>query len=274
MEGPDIIREPAVAGKFYPASASELRGQIETLIDKKADKSDVTACVLPHAGYVYSGGVAGATISCANIKDKVILLGPNHTGYGAAYSVMAKGVWKTPLGELRIDQGLAEAILNNCSYLRADDQAHRYEHSLEVELPFLQYFKGRFEIVPIIFLSEDLSALKEIGKSIAAAITQRGLNDSALIVASSDMTHYESKAQAEKKDKEAIEAILQLDEDKLADNVRRMGISMCGFAPVAAMISAAKALGAKRARLIRYQTSADVTQDQESVVGYAGIIIY
>jgi len=270
----DKIRQPQVAGQFYPSSAQGLKNQIEVFIDKQAQKLDVIACMLPHAGYIYSGSVAAQTVSRINIKNKVILLGPNHTGYGAKYSIMPEGIWQTPLGEISIDSDLAGEILSHSKYLESDSEAHTYEHSLEVELPFLQYFKTDFKIVPIIFLSDAFAELKEIGVEIASTIKERNIKDSTLIVASSDMTHYESQDQAQKKDKEAIQAILELSEDKLIDRVRRLNISMCGYAPAITMISAAKLLGAKTAKLIKYQTSGDVTGDKSSVVGYAGIIIY
>jgi len=268
------IRQPQVAGQFYPSSSQELKSQIENLVDKKTDKLDIIACVLPHAGYMYSGSVAAKTLSRINVKEKIILLGPNHTGYGAKFSIMTEGAWRTPLGEVSIDSGLAKEILNNSEYLEDDALAHRYEHSLEVELPFLQYFKADFEIVPMIFLSDELEVLKKIGQEIANTVEKRNLKNSTIIVASSDMTHYEPQDQAKKKDEQAIKAILELDEDELMHKIRGLNISMCGYAPVIAMISAAKCLGAKIAKLINYQTSADVTGDKSSVVGYAGIIVY
>jgi len=270
----DKIRLPAVAGKFYPSSSEGLKNQIESLIDKQATKSDVIACMLPHAGYIYSGAVAAQTLSRIKIKNKIILLGPNHTGYGVKYSIMPEGRWQTPLGEIAIDCTLAQDILKHSKYLQADNEAHLYEHSLEVELPFLQYFKSDFEIVPIIFLSDDFNALREIGREIAGTIKERNIEDSTMIVASSDMTHYEPQEQAQKKDKEAIQAILELNEEKLIEKIQRLNISMCGYAPAITMISAARLLGAKTTKLIKYQTSADATGDKTSVVGYAGIIIF
>lgn len=268
------IRKPAVAGQFYPLSAKDLNAQINSLVDKRAKKYDTIACVLPHAGYIYSGEVAGKTLSCINIRNKIILMGPNHTGYGVPFSIMTNGIWQTPLGGIKIDAGLAEMLLKSCRYLKEDQQAHIYEHSLEVELPFLQYLKGSFEIVPMIFSSDDLFILKEIGKSIAKTITGSGLKSSVTIIASSDMTHYESQEEAQRKDREAINAILELNENRLMQKIKELGISMCGYAPVIAALSAAKAIGAKTARLIKYQTSGDVTGDKSSVVGYAGITIY
>ncbi len=266
------IRKPAVAGQFYPSSAQGLKSQIEALIDKKANKTDVIACVLPHAGYMYSGSVAAQTVSRINIKDKIILLGPNHTGFGAPFSIMTEGIWQMPLGEIEIDSNLAKQILRSSKYLEDDFTAHISEHSIEVELPFLQYFKTNFKIVPIVFMSDEIEALKEIGKEIADVL--KNSKGPAMIIASSDMTHYEPQAMAQNKDKEAIEAILELNEDRLMEKVRRLNISMCGYAPVIVMLKAAKMLGAKAASLIKYQTSGDVTGDRDSVVGYAGITIF
>ncbi len=267
------LRKPAVAGQFYPSSSPELKKQIESFIDKKAHKLDVYGCLLPHAGYIYSGPVAGWTVSQINIKDRIILLGPNHTGYGTPFSIMAQGVWQTPLGEISIDDELAKALLGSCKNLEDDNLAHLYEHSLEVELPFLQYFKKDFKIVPIAIASNNVSSLKEVGKGIASVINRLNIKDSVMIVASSDMTHYEPKGEAEKKDKQAIEAILELDEDKLMQRVQRFNITMCGYAPVVVMLSAVKLLGARKGSLVKYQTSGDITGDTTSVVGYAGIVI-
>lgn len=275
------IRLPSVAGQFYSASKQGLNKQIQALLnsgamakEKAAGNASVIACMLPHAGYMYSGAVAAQTVSCLTIKDKIILLGPNHTGYGAPFSIMAEGTWLTPLGEVNIDAILAKKILSHSKYLKEDSVAHLYEHSLEVELPLLQYFRPDFEITPIVIQAGDLTALKEIGKDIASGVKESNLQNSTLIVASSDMTHYEPQEEAERKDKEAIGAILALDEDRLWEKVKKLGISMCGYAPAIVMIVAAKLLGATKANLVKYQTSADVTGDKTSVVGYAGILVY
>jgi len=273
MDKPNI-RKAAVAGQFYPSSPLELKRQIASFIDEKHIKKDAIACILPHAGYMYSGGVAVDVVSRINIKDKIILLGPNHTGYGYEFSIMASGIWQTPLGDIKIDSRLADTILKHSKYLKEDSLAHTFEHSLEVELPILQYFRPDFEIVPITILSEEPDTLKEIGKEIATAIKDSRIENSTLIVASSDMTHYEPQAQAERKDKEAIDAILNLDEDKLIERIKRLNITMCGYAPVITMLSLAKGIGAKRAELIKYSTSADITGDTSSVVGYAGLTVY
>lgn len=276
MESPKI-RRPSVAGQFYPASREGLIQQIQGLLDGRQGErpvSDCLACMLPHAGYVYSGSVAAQTVSQIKIKDKIILLGPNHTGYGAQFSIVKEGAWQTPLGDVPIESGLAKEILKGCSYLEEDNLAHAHEHSLEVELPFLQYFNEKIAIVPIAFFPAEAQILQEIGRDIAAAIRKLNLQNSTLLVASSDMTHYEPKDQAWKKDEEAIQAILALDEERLLGVVSDLGISMCGYIAVAVMLVAAKELGAKKAELVKYMTSADVTQDTSSVVGYAGVIVY
>lgn len=272
MKNPDI-RKPAVAGQFYPSSPIELKKQIQGFIKEKAEKTNAIACLLPHAGYIYSGKVAAETVSNINLKEKIILLGPNHTGLGGEFSIISKGIWQTPLGDIKINGELAQGLLKHCDILEENSAAHQYEHSLEVELPILQYFKNDFEIVPITIFSDDLNKLKKLGVAIASAITRLNAKSSTLLVASSDMTHYEPQAQAQKKDQTAIEAILKLDEDELIKKIRDLKITMCGYAPVIAMLAASKILGAKTAKLVKYQTSGDITGDYESVVGYAGIII-
>lgn len=269
------VRAPAVAGQFYPGSAQELKNQIKSLLGTQAaqTKKEAIACMMPHAGYIYSGTVAAETASQIKIKERVILVGPNHTGYGPSFSLMSQGIWKTPLGEIEIDAELAKEMLGACKYLKEDSLAHQYEHCLEVEIPILQYLKDSFKIVPLVILSDQIDALKGIGQDIAGVIKKMGIKDSTLLVASSDMTHYEPQREAEKKDKEAIKAILELDENTLAQKISRLGISMCGWAACIIMLTYAKSLGAKSAKLVRYLTSGNVTQDYTSVVGYAGITV-
>ncbi len=266
-----MIRKPAVAGQFYPASSSQLKTMIGALADEKAEKQEVIGLISPHAGYIYSGPVAGAVISRIKLKDTFIIIGPNHTGMGKPLSIMTEGEWQTPLGKVEIDSELGKQILATSSHLQEDDVAHQYEHSIEVQIPFLQYFKPDIRIVPIILAYAGGSVYKEIGKDIAKAVKQ--LKREVVLIASSDMTHYEAQESARKKDTQAIEAILCLDEDQLLKRVKELDISMCGYAPTVSVIAAAKELGAKTAELIRYQTSGDITGDYDSVVGYAGIII-
>ncbi|MCX6005186.1 MAG: AmmeMemoRadiSam system protein B [Chloroflexi bacterium] len=266
-----MIRNAAVAGQFYPAWPDELREMIKYFSPDQATKIDAVGAVCPHAGYVYSGPVAGEVISRINLTDTVIILGPNHRGLGKPFSIMTEGSWKTPLGEVRIDSELAEAILKTSTNIEEDSLAHRHEHSLEVQVPFLQYFKPDIRIVPIVLSLANPSVYKEIGKAIAAAEKEAGIE--AVILASSDMTHYEPHESAKAKDKKAIEAILNLDADELIKRIAKYDISMCGYAPVVALITAAIELGAGKAELVRYQTSGDTSGDYSSVVGYAGIII-
>jgi AmmeMemoRadiSam system protein B len=267
------VREPAVAGQFYPATPAALKKQIETFLSQKGQRQEAIGCMVPHAGYIYSGAVAARTLNELTLKDTVVLLGPNHTGYGKPCSLMPEGAWKTPLGSLRINDSLAKQLLEHSQYLKDDTLAHAYEHSLEVQLPLLQYLKTNFEIVPISFLCDDIAVLKKIGEEIASAIKESSGPSSVTLLASSDMTHYEPQAMAQKKDNEAIQAILQLDENKLWEKISVLNISMCGYAPVIIMLSAAKALGAHEGRLVEYRTSAEATGDTSSVVGYAVIII-
>lgn len=266
-----MIRNPIVAGQFYPESPSQLKAMIKGMVDEKAVKEEVIGLVSPHAGYIYSGPVAGATISRVKFKDTFVILGPNHTGMGKPLSIMTQGAWKTPLGEVEIDSELAQKILAVSSYLEEDNLAHQYEHSIEVQLPFLQYFKPDIKLVPIILSYFTGDTYKEIGKEIAKAIKE--LNEEVIIIASSDMTHYEPQESARGKDTQAIEAMLDLNEDELLKRVDELNISMCGYAPAVSLISAAKELGATAAELVRYQTSGDTTGDYSAVVGYAGIII-
>jgi AmmeMemoRadiSam system protein B/AmmeMemoRadiSam system protein A len=266
-----MIREPAVAGQFYPGSSARLEEMIAGMVDEKATEEEVIGLISPHAGYIYSGPVAGATISRIKFKDTFIILGPNHTGLGKPFSIMTEGLWRTPLGEVEIDSELGKLILASSNYLEEDHDAHRFEHSIEVQLPFLQYFKPDIKLVPIVLSYASGNAYKEIGRGIAEAI--KSLNRKVVIIASSDMTHYEPQASAQKKDSQAIEAILALDEDELLRRIDELNITMCGYAPAVSLISAAKLLGAKEAELIKYQTSGDTTGDYSSVVGYAGVII-
>jgi len=266
-----MIREPIVAGQFYPRSPSSLEAQISTFIDKKAAKEEVIGVVSPHAGYMYSGAVAGAVMSKIKFKDTFVIMGPNHTGYGKPFSIMTEGSWITPLGEVKINSQLGKKILAESRDLEEDQVAHLYEHSVEVQIPFLQYLKKDFKIVPIVLSHAPRSVYKEIGKAIAKAIKE--LKTETVIIASSDMTHYEPRESAKKKDTQAINAILELNEDELLNRIEKLNISMCGYAPAATLISAARELGAKQAELVMYQTSGDVTGDYSAVVGYAGIIL-
>jgi AmmeMemoRadiSam system protein B len=200
--------------------------------------------------------------------DVVVIFGPNHTGHGSALSIMNEGAWRTPLGDVEVDTETADKILQASSIIDVDDRAHVYEHSIELQLPFLQYLYGsELKFVPICFMMQDLESSREVGKAVASAL--KGKNE--LVIASSDMTHYEPQERAEKKDRMAIDAALELDEERYYNTVESYGISTCGYGPVIAAITAAKELGAKKAELLSYGTSGDVLGDRSAVVGYASI---
>lgn len=266
-----MIRKPVVAGMFYPGLASLLKEKVREFVDDGALKEDVLGLVSPHAGYMYSGAVAGAIISRVAFKETFVIMGPNHTGLGQPFSIMTEGVWETPLGGVGIDTELASAILGSSKNLEQDHVAHLEEHSIEVQLPFLQYFKPDVKIVPIVLARGTGDTYKEIGNAIAEACNSPGRE--AIIMASSDMNHYEPHHVATEKDEKAIDSIIALDEDELLGRVSEFRISMCGYGPTVALISACKALGANEAKLVSHQTSGDVTGDYGSVVGYAGILI-
>ncbi|HPN66694.1 MAG TPA: AmmeMemoRadiSam system protein B [Candidatus Omnitrophota bacterium] len=269
-----MIREPAVSGRFYPGTKQALREEVEKYITEgPAPKPEAIGIVSPHAGYMYSGPVAGAVLSGAALKDTCIIIGPNHTGLGKPFSIMTEGVWRLPSGDAEIDSRLAKAVLSGSSYLEEDRDAHLGEHSVEVQIPFLQALKPGVRIVPIVLAEADLQAYRRIGKEMAAAVRSAGPGG-ATIIASSDMTHDEPQESAKAKDSIAIKAMLGLDEKALADAVGKHGISMCGYVPACVMIAAAKELGAKGAKLIKYCTSGDASGDYGSVVGYAGFIVY
>jgi AmmeMemoRadiSam system protein B len=229
---------------------------------------------MPHAGYIYSGAVAAETAASIQIKENIILLGPNHTGMGQDFSIISQGKWQTPLGQININSDIAEKLKNECPLLKEDARAHTYEHSLEVELPILQFVSQKeFSIVPLVLMPANKTEYENIAQAIYKTLTELNLRHKSLIVASSDMTHYETQESAKKKDNLAIEAILKLDADLLLQRIPEYNISMCGYVPVAVAIMAAKRLGAKKAKLIKYQTSGETSGDYQAVVGYAGIVI-
>lgn len=265
-----MIRNPVVAGQFYPASAEALREMIAQMTDVKAEKEEAVGLLVPHAGYIYSGRVAGATISRINFKETFIIIGPSHTGLGKPYSVMTGGVWRTPLGDVETDTELAKKLVEVSKYVREDDGAHIGEHAIEVQLPILQYFRSDIRIVPIILAYSRADVYKEIGRDIARAVKE--LDREVVILASGDMTHYEPQQAASEKDHLAVEAMLELDEDELTRRYEAYNITMCAHGPVVCLIAAARELGVSGAELVMYQTSGDTTGDYGAVVGYAGVI--
>ena len=264
-------RQPAVAGRFYPAEREALLREVEAHIDRNAKTSPVLGVVSPHAGFKYSGDVAGAVYSRIEIPDTVILIGPNHTGQGEPVAVMTKGTWAMPMGDIVIDHELANAICEETVIAKQDSSAHLFEHSLETQLPFLQYFKNKFQIVPICLMRMKVSACKELSEGIVRAVKRLGRP--VLLVASSDMTHYESHDEAGVKDRMAIRCIQNRDPVALFETVRSEQITMCGVNPVTVMLYCSESLGAKEAELVKYMTSGEVSGDMEQVVGYAGMII-
>ncbi len=268
-----MVRPPAVAGRFYPAQPQELLAQVEKhlAVEPPTERRRARGCVVPHAGYMYSGHVAGAVYARLELPSRFILLCPRHFPEGEPVAIVSSGAWRTPLGDAEIDSALAVALKEACPLLREDAVAHRIEHSLEVQLPFLQKLAGAFRFVPVAIHKDHFSSLEEIGQAVAEVVAAQ--SEPVLVVASSDMNHYESDAVTRKKDHRAIAPILALDARGLFDVVRREGITMCGYAPTVALLVAAKQLGASRAELVRYATSGDITGDKVEVVGYAGIII-
>ncbi len=270
------MRSPAVAGRFYSADKAALRKQIEAcflhelgpwrLPQKENAKGSPVASVVPHAGYMYSGPVAAHVyLELAKYKPPgvIVILGPNHTGEGSGIAV-SKETWRTPLGEVTVDSEVADELWKECGIIDLDETAHRYEHSIEVQLPFLQYIYGDFSFVPICLALQDLETSVQVGRCLSEF-------EDALIIASSDFTHYESRDSAKAKDEKAIEKILTLDAKGFIDEVYRKNISICGFGPIAACISAIKEKK-PAGRLLKYATSGDITGDHSHVVAYAAIV--
>lgn len=266
-----MIRKPSVRGQFYPSDSKELRRTIESLNPKKTSKIKALGIILPHAGYVYSGKVAVTTVASICPKKKVIILGPNHTGIGGPFSIFPEGEWEMPFGNVKIDSELASSILDVGNIIKEDTSAHTYEHSIEVELPILQYFFGNFKFIPIACSHSTIDEYKKVGKQIFKAIED--MKEEVLLVASNDMSHYEKDATARKKDSFATESIINLDEEELLNRVSRENISMCGASSVSILIHCCKLLKAKKAQVALYQTSGDVNGDYSSVVGYLGVVV-
>jgi AmmeMemoRadiSam system protein B len=268
------VRHPAVAGRFYPRDGNSLRQEICSYLSQAPEQtpSRALACMVPHAGYMYSGNVAGAVFGALEIPQLCLVMCPNHTGVGRALAIISAGAWETPLGNVPIDRTFAAALKQRCPVLQEDSTAHRGEHAAEVELPFLQMRQPELRFVPIALGTGQFDVLAELGEAIADVIAAQ--NAHVLIVASSDMNHYESDAITRVKDHSAIEPILRLDARALYDAVTQQHISMCGFGPAVAMLTAAKKLGATSAELVKYATSGDVSGDRDLVVGYAGIVVH
>jgi AmmeMemoRadiSam system protein B len=267
-----MIRPPAVAGRFYPDDPERLRAAVGSFLAGGEEKKiRVRACLVPHAGYIYSGSVAGEVYRLIEIPERVILLGPRHFPRGAPLAILSEGAWETPLGMAPIDGPLAEKIVRAFPQLREDAVAHSAEHSLEVQLPFLQRLNPSFAFVPIVIGPAHWETLEALGHALANVIAAK--SEPILLIASSDMNHYESDAATRVKDRKAIDQILALDARKLFDTVREEKISMCGYAAAVVALIVVTDLGTGDAELVRYATSGEVNGDMQEVVGYAGMII-
>ncbi|MCA1989655.1 MAG: AmmeMemoRadiSam system protein B, partial [Desulfarculus sp.] len=266
-----MVRQPAVAGQFYPGRPQDLLAAVRQCLDPEAVPSPARLAICPHAGYIYSGPTAGKTFSRVVIPRRVIVVGPNHRGAGAAAAVMSQGQWLTPLGPVPLDAELGQRLLAGSRLLSEDARAHQMEHSLEVQVPFLQVLQPDLLLLPICLGWLDFDQCAEIGHDLAKAIA--GLGEPVLMVASTDMTHYESAAAARAKDSQALERVIALDPRGLYETVRGRGISMCGVLPTTTCLAAALELGAKSAELVEYTNSGAATGDFAQVVGYAGLIV-
>ena len=266
-----MLRKCVVKGRFYPSSPESLRKEIERLKPETSSNISAKGIIIPHAGYIYSGKVAVSTVSVVKPKRRIIALGTNHTGIGRTFSVFPEGEWEMPFANVKIDTELANKIIDD-DLIKEDYSAHLHEHSIEVALPILQYFFGNFELVPMVCGISEVNTYQKVARRIYEAV--KDIQDEIMIVASSDMTHYEEDSGARKKDSIAIESILKLDEEELIEKVEEYNISMCGIAPVSILLHCCKLLKANKAEVVLYQTSGDASGDYSSVVGYLGVVIH
>jgi AmmeMemoRadiSam system protein B len=276
------VRRPSQAGAFYEGAPEALKRQIKNCFvsklgpgrlpeTSKTELRKVVGLICPHAGYMFSGPVAAHAYYALAVDGKpdiAVILGPNHSGMGSGLAVMNEGSWRTPLGDVEVDGETANMIVRESRIVDVDDSAHSLEHSIEVQIPFLQYLYGsEFKIVPICFLMQDITSAREVGQAVGKVLAGKN----AVIIASSDMTHYEPQERAQKKDREALDAIEAMDEARLYSTLESRHITACGYGPIAALITAGKILGVKEAKLLCYKTSGDVIGDYSSVVGYAAV---
>lgn len=267
-----MIRQPAVAGQFYPDSPQALARKISECVETDVEPVPAIALVAPHAGYTYSGSVAGAVYSRVRIPESVVIVGVNHSGVGADASIMTEGKWATPMGDVPIDTSLAKAILKRSNTLRDDARAHQDEHSLEVQVPFLQHFQPNLRIVPIALARSDAEACRDVGNACAESVKE--MNQPALLVASTDLSHEQQNYERLKaNDPLVIDQILARDPDGLLREVAEHRITMCGYAPTAIVLTAANLLGASEAVLVKYSDSYAVSRSTDYVVGYVGILV-
>lgn len=276
-----MIRKPAVAGLFYELNPDSLRKQIEWCFNNQlgpgsipeiGNKREIKGVIAPHAGYVYSGPVAAHTyyeLAQDGFPETFVILCPNHTGMGSGLSTMT-GTWETPLGQVDIDDELANHMMANVGILDSDPAAHLKEHSAEVQLPFLQYFNQDFKFVPVTMWMQDIQTATEIGTAIHEAVQE--LDRDVVVIASTDLTHYQPQDIAYNQDMRVLEAIKKMDEKLMMSNVIEMNVSMCGYGPVAGTIVASKKMGATTCEIKKYATSGDATGDRSSVVAYASAV--
>ena len=267
----DSVRLPAVAGRFYPRARQVLLDDVSSYLSASEEPKAALGCIAPHAGYIYSGSVAGAVYANLDVPRRCIILCPNHTGRGRPLAIMSQGGWETPLGTVQIDSSLADTLKQQFPLLSEDADAHRSEHAIEVQLPFLQQKQPHLTFVPVALGTGHFETLENLGEALAEVL--KAQDEPVLIVASSDMNHYESDGITRVKDHKAIERILALDPPGLYYVVMKEQVSMCGFGPAIVMLTAAKRLGATSAELIKYATSGDVSGDRHMVVGYAGVVV-
>ena len=270
--GGEKVRIPAGAGAFYPGHPLQLKTAVERFLVCTLEPVRAVAVIVPHAGYIYSGATAGKTYASVELPKKLVILCPNHTGYGEPFSLMASGTWATPLGEVPVDGALAQALLSAAPELADDASAHRREHAVEVQLPFLQVMLGSFSFVPIALATHDYPSLESLGHSMARVLSAS--REPVAIVVSSDMNHYEDAGTNRAKDDVALEAVTRLAPKELHEAVLTRHITMCGFAPAVAALVAAKDLGADKSEVVDYTHSGMVTGDDDEVVSYAGVRIF
>ena len=265
-----MVRQPAVSGTFYSDHPERLREELGAMVPL-CEASRAIGIIAPHAGYLYSGKVAGSVYGAVSVPDAVLVIGPNHTGVGAPAALSPPGEWLTPLGPVPVQSRLSGLILKHAPLVREDASAHRLEHSLEVQLPFLQYRNPNVSIAALCLSLRDFGSIVSLGEGIARAVSEYAAE--VLIVASSDMTHYESARAARVKDELALARVAALDPEALLKVCREKHITMCGVVPAAVMLVAAKALGATASRLVSYATSGEVNGDLQRVVGYAALTV-
>jgi MEMO1 family protein len=269
-----MLRLPAVAGRFYPSDSEELTSLVREYSrpDPRHEAIPVKACLVPHAGYMYSGHVAGAVFARIALPQKIIVLGVRHYPRGEPAAILSSGAWRTPLGDAPIDEGLAAELRRECPSLREDSVAHSTEHSLEVQVPFLQVLALGFSFVPVALGTVRFESLVRVGEAIARVLGNS--KEGVLLLTTSDLNHYEDDATTRIKDHKAIDRLLAFDPQGLYDTCHKEEISMCGLGPAVAMLTALNSLGAKKSELVKYATSADISGDRSQVVGYAGMMFF